>query len=42
MLGQGLIPEQYHSIVNMMSNEELADFRGPPAESPAEAGKTLH
>ena len=26
MLGQGLIPEQYHSIVNMMSNEELADF----------------
>ena len=26
MLGQGLIPEQYHSIVNMMSDEELEEF----------------
>ena len=26
ILGQGLIPEQYHSIVNMMSNEELEEF----------------
>ena len=26
MLGQGLVPEQYHPIVDMMSNEELGDF----------------
>ncbi len=26
MLGQGLVPEQYHPIVNMMSDEELATF----------------
>ncbi len=26
MLGQGLIPEQYHPIVNMMSEEELERF----------------
>jgi tryptophan halogenase len=26
MLGQGLVPEQYHSIVNMMSDEELDQF----------------
>ncbi|MXY53732.1 MAG: tryptophan 7-halogenase [Gammaproteobacteria bacterium] len=26
MLGQGLLPEQYHPIVNMMSDEELAGF----------------
>ena len=26
MLGQGLVPEQYHPIVNMMSDEELAGF----------------
>ncbi len=26
MLGQGLAPEQYHSIVNMMSDEELDQF----------------
>ena len=26
MLGQGLVPEQYHPIVNMMSDEELARF----------------
>lgn len=26
MLGQGLIPEQYHPIVNMMSDEELERF----------------
>ena len=26
MLGQGLRPEQYHSIVNMMSEEELGQF----------------
>ena len=26
MLGQGLMPEQYHSIVNMMSDEELGEF----------------
>ena len=26
MLGQGLIPEQYHPIVNMMSDEELEQF----------------
>ena len=28
MLGQGLVPEQYHPIVNMMSDEELAGFLG--------------
>ena len=28
MLGQGLIPEQYHPIVNMMSEEELERFLG--------------
>ena len=26
MLGQGLVPEQYHPIVNMMSDEELTRF----------------
>ena len=26
MLGQGLMPEQYHSIVNMMSEDELDQF----------------
>jgi tryptophan halogenase len=26
MLGQGLMPEQYHPIVNMMSDEELTSF----------------
>ena len=26
MLGQGLMPEQYHPIVNMMSDEELKVF----------------
>ena len=26
MLGQGLVPEQYHPIVNMMSDEELGKF----------------
>ena len=26
MLGQGLLPEQYHPIVNMMSDEELTRF----------------
>ena len=26
MLGQGLVPEQYHPIVNMMSDEELTQF----------------
>ncbi len=26
MLGQGLLPEQYHPIVNMMSDEELNNF----------------
>ena len=26
MLGQGLMPEQYHPIVNMMSDEELESF----------------
>lgn len=26
MLGQGLMPEQYHPIVNMMSDEELNNF----------------
>jgi tryptophan halogenase len=26
MLGQGLMPEQYHSIVNMMSDDELKGF----------------
>jgi tryptophan halogenase len=26
MLGQGLMPEQYHSIVNMMSDDELRSF----------------
>ena len=26
MLGQGLLPEQYHPIVNMMSDEELKGF----------------
>lgn len=26
MLGQGLLPEQYHPIVNMMSDEELGKF----------------
>jgi tryptophan halogenase len=26
MLGQGLVPEQYHPIVNMMSDEELERF----------------
>ncbi len=26
MLGQGLLPEQYHPIVNMMSDKELTDF----------------
>ena len=28
MLGQGLVPEQYHPIVNMMSDEELEKFLG--------------
>jgi len=28
MLGQGLLPEQYHPIVNMMSDEELEKFLG--------------
>lgn len=26
MLGQGLVPEQYHSIVNMMDEDELTNF----------------
>jgi tryptophan halogenase len=26
MLGQGLMPEQYHPIVNMMDDEELKQF----------------
>ena len=26
MLGQGLMPEQYHPIVNMMSDSELQGF----------------
>ena len=26
MLGQGLIPDQYHSIVDMMSDQELENF----------------
>jgi tryptophan halogenase len=26
MLGQGLMPEQYHPIVNMMSDDELKNF----------------
>jgi tryptophan halogenase len=26
MLGQGLVPEQYHPIVNMMDDEELERF----------------
>ncbi len=26
MLGQGILPEQYHPIVNMMSDEELERF----------------
>ena len=26
MLGQGLMPEQYHPIVNMMSDDELSSF----------------
>ena len=26
MLGQGLTPEQYHPIVNMMSERELGSF----------------
>ena len=26
MLGQGLMPEQYHSIVNMLSDDELDSF----------------
>ena len=26
MLGQGLVPEQYHPIVNMMNDAELAEF----------------
>jgi len=26
MLGQGLLPEQYHPIVNMMSEDELERF----------------
>ena len=26
MLGQGLMPEQYHPIVNMMSDNELERF----------------
>ncbi|MDG1066521.1 MAG: tryptophan 7-halogenase [Luminiphilus sp.] len=28
MLGQGLTPEQYHPIVNMMDEQELRDFLG--------------
>ena len=28
MLGQGLYPEQYHPIVNMMEEQELRDFLG--------------
>jgi tryptophan halogenase len=26
MLGQGLMPEQYHPIVNMMGDKELENF----------------
>ena len=26
MMGQGLVPEQYHPIVNMMTDEELERF----------------
>jgi tryptophan halogenase len=26
MLGQGLMPEQYHPIVDSMSDEELSNF----------------
>ena len=26
MLGQGLMPEQYHPIVNMMDDDELKQF----------------
>jgi tryptophan halogenase len=26
MLGQGLLPENYHPIVNMMTDEELKSF----------------
>lgn len=28
MIGQGLIPEQYHPIVNMLSDDELVEFLG--------------
>ena len=26
MLGQGMVPEQYHPVVNVMSDEELTRF----------------
>ncbi len=26
MLGQGIVPEQYHPVVNVMSDEELGRF----------------
>jgi tryptophan halogenase len=33
MLGQGLLPEQYHPIVNMMDDEELEHFLAGIRES---------
>jgi yecA family protein len=33
---------EYVRVAVQLAYEELAEFRGPPAESPAEAGKTLH
>ena len=33
MLGQGLMPEQYHPIVDMMTDEELRKFLGGAEES---------
>ena len=33
MLGQGLMPEQYHPIVNMMSDDELSSFLGTIEQS---------
>ena len=41
MLGQGLMPEQYHPIVDMMTDEELRRFLGGAEASVAQLVSNL-